>query len=144
MSLETEVRQASQNFYAALNRMGNGEKGAMENTWSHSPSVTAMHPIGGRTTGWDAVRDSFDQVADMSSDCNIALKDQVVQVIGDIAYELGVEHGDMKMAGHHANLEHRVTNIYKREGGIWKLIHHHTDVSRDMLDVLGRLKPPSP
>lgn len=144
MSVEAEVRKASENFYAALNRMGNGEKGAMADTWSHSPSVTAMHPIGGRTTGWDAVRDSFDQVAGMASDCKIALKDQVVQVLGDVAYELGVEHGGLKMGGHHANLEHRVTNIYKREGGAWKLIHHHTDASPEMLGVLSRLQPPSP
>ncbi len=143
MSVESEVGKASEKFYAALNRMGNGEKGAMSDTWSHSPSVTAMHPIGGRTTGWDAVRDSFDQVAEMASGCEIALKDQVVHVIGDIAYELGVEHGWMKMADHQANLEHRVTNIYKREGGAWKLIHHHTDTSPEMLDVLSRLQPPS-
>ena len=143
MSAESDVRKASENFYAALNRMGNGEKGAMSGTWSHGLTVTAMHPIGGRTTGWEAVRDSFDQVAGMASDAKIGLKDQFIQVHGDMAYELGVEHGGFKMAGHHVSLEHRVTNIYKREAGGWKLIHHHTDTSPGMLDVLSRLQPPS-
>jgi ketosteroid isomerase-like protein len=141
MSTEGEVRKASEAFYAAINRMGNGEKGAMAGVWSHGAAVTAMHPIGGRTTGWDSVRDSFDQVAGMASGAKIGLKDQFIQIVGDMAYELGVEHGEFKMAGQHVNLEHRVTNIYKREAGGWKLVHHHTDPSPAMLDVLKRLPP---
>jgi hypothetical protein len=36
--------------------------------------------------------------------------------------------------------EHRVTNIYQRENGVWKMIHHHSDTSPTMLDVLRRLQ----
>lgn len=141
MSTEDEVRKASETFYAALNRMGNGEKGAMTDVWSHGAAVTAMHPIGGRTMGWDSLRDSFDQVAGMASDATIGLRDQFIQVLGDMAYELGVEHGEFKMAGQPVSLEQRVTNIYKREAEGWKLVHHHTDPSPAMLDVLKRLPP---
>jgi ketosteroid isomerase-like protein len=143
MPAEEDVRKASENFYAALNRMGNGEKDAMAGGWVHSAAVTAMHPIGGRTVGWDAVRDSFDQVASMATDATIGLRDQFIQVHGDIAYELGVEVGEFKMAGQKVSLEHRVTNIYACEEGSWKLIHHHTDTSAGMLDVLSRLQPPA-
>jgi hypothetical protein len=30
-----------------------------------------------------------------------------------------------------------VTNIYRREGGGWKMVHHHTDVSPAMVEALG-------
>jgi ketosteroid isomerase-like protein len=143
MSTEGDVRKASEKFYDALNRMGNGERGVMSDAWFHGPAVTAMHPIGGRTLGWDAVRDSFDQVASMATDAKIGLKDQFIQVHGDAAYELGVEHGEFKLAGQQISIEHRVTNVYKREAGGWRLIHHHTDTSPEMLDVLSRLQPPS-
>ena len=139
MSDENEVRKASEQFYAALNRMGNGEKGAMSDVWSRGPQVTAMHPIGGRTTGWEAVTDSFDRVAAMATNGRINLKDQFIQVVGDLAYELGVESGEVQLAGHPVSLDHRVTNIYKREAGVWKIVHHHTDTSPGMLDVLKRL-----
>lgn len=143
MSAEEEIRNASAQFYAALNRMANGDASALSTIWSHSDDVTTMHPIGGRQVGWDAVGASFDGVAKVASDGKIALRDQLIQVAGDLAYELGVEFGQFKMAGQPVGLEHRVTNIYRREAGAWKLVHHHTDISAPMLDVLARLQAPT-
>jgi ketosteroid isomerase-like protein len=136
MSTENEVHKASERFYAALNRMANGDASSMDDIWSHSATVTAMHPIGGRTVGWEKVRESFQQVAQIASQGQIKLDDQVVQIIGDLAYELGVERGQAKFAGQQVSLDHRVTNIYRFETGSWKIVHHHTDVSQTMLDVL--------
>ena len=133
MSTEDEVRNASKQFYAGLNRMLNGDGGPLADIWSHSASVTAMHPIGGREVGWDAVRASFEKVAQLASDGKIELKDQLIRVAGDGAYEAGTEHGQLKLAGQQVTIEHRVTNIYQREAGAWKIVHHHTDTSRAML-----------
>jgi len=142
MSAEDEIREASRQFYAGLSRMANGESGALVDIWSHSAAVTTMHPIGGREVGWDAVGESFDKVAQLASDGKVGLKDQLIQVAGDVAYEVGIEHGQVKLGGQQVTLEHRVTNIYRREAGAWKLVHHHTDISPAMLDVLSRLPPP--
>jgi ketosteroid isomerase-like protein len=141
MSAKDEVRQASKQFYAGLNRMANGDAGPVAGAWSHSAAVTAMHPIGGRQVGWDAVRASFEQVAQMASGGKIELMDQIIHVVGDVAYEAGVEHGKIKLAGQQVAIEHRVTNIYQREAGAWKMTHHHTDTSPEMLDVLSRMQP---
>jgi hypothetical protein len=114
MSTEDEVRKASKQFYAGLNRMANGDAGPLADIWSHSAAVTTMHPIGGREVGWDAVRGSFAQVAQLASDGRIGLKDQLIHVAGDVACEVGVEHGQLKLAGQRVIIEHRVTNIYQR------------------------------
>lgn len=143
MSTEDEVRKASKQFYAALNRMANGDAGSLADIWSHSAAVTTMHPIGGRQIGWDAVRASFEQVAQLASEGKVELKDQLIYTAGDMAYEVGVEHGQLKLAGHQVTIEHRVTNIYQRRAGLWKMTHHHTDTSPAMLDVLSRLQIPS-
>jgi len=119
--------------------MVNGDAGPLADIWSHSAAVTTMHPIGGREVGWDKVRQSWEQVAQLASDGRVNLKDQLIQVAGDVAYELGVEHGQAKLAGQQVTLEHRVTNIYRREAGAWKIVHHHTDVSPAMVDVISRL-----
>jgi ketosteroid isomerase-like protein len=139
MSTEDEVRKASEQFYVALNRMVNGDASLLADIWSHSAAVTIMHPIGGRQVGWDKVRESWEQVAQLASEGQIKLDDQIIQVAGDMAYELGVEHGQAKLAGQQVTIEHRVTNIYRHEAG-WKIVHHHTDISPAMLDVLSRLQ----
>jgi len=139
MSNENEVHKASDQFYAALNRMANGDADPMEDIWSHDATVTALHPIGERTVGWDNVRESFQKVAQIASEGQIRLDDQIIQVVGDLAYEVGVERGQANFSGHQVTLEHRVTNIYRREAGTWKIVHHHTDVSPAMLDVLNQL-----
>ena len=143
MTTEEEVRRASNQFYAGLNRMANGDADPLRAIWAHSQTVTAMHPIGGRQVGWDAVKASFEQVAQLASEGTIELKDRLIQVVGDVAYEVGVERGLLKLAGEQVGIEHRVTNIYQRQDGEWKLIHHHTDTSPAMLDVLGRLQSAS-
>ena len=139
MSAEDEVRTASQQFYAALNRMANGDSSAMADIWSQSATVTTMHPVGGREVGWDAVKASFEQVAQVASDGKVELKEQLIRVAGDVAYEMGVEQGQLKLAGHQVAIEHRVTNVYQRQAGAWKMVHHHTDTSPAMLDILKRL-----
>lgn len=140
MSTEGEVRKASKQFYTGLNRMLNGNAEPLQDIWSHSTAVTAMHPIGGRQVGWDAVRASFENVAELASDGKVELKDQLIHVVGDAACETGVEHGYVKLAGHPVTIDHRVTNIYQREAGVWKMTLHHTDTSPAMQDVLSRLK----
>ena len=140
MSTEDEVRTASAQFYAALNRMANGDAGPLASIWSQGAGVTTMHPIGGREIGWDKVRGSFEQVAQIASEGRISLDDQVIRVVGDLAYELGYERGQAKFSGQQVTLDHRVTNIYCREAGSWKVVHHHADVSPAMLDVLNRLQ----
>lgn len=143
MSAEDEIREASRQLYDGLSRMANGDGSALADSWSHSATVTTMHPIGGRDVGWDAVRASFEQVAQLASDGKVELKDQRIQVAGDMAYEVGIEHGQLKLAGQQVPIAHRVTNIYQREAGAWKIVHHHTDISPAMLNVLSGLQPPS-
>ena len=140
MSIESDVRSASEKFYAALNRMANGEAGTMTDVWSHSADATALHPIGGRDDGWEKIRGSFDNVASIASDGQIKLTDQIIHGAGDLAYELGTEKGKLKLGGLQVAVEHRVTNVYRREGGAWKVVHHHTDLSPAMMDVLARLQ----
>lgn len=140
MSVESEVRNASEKFYSALNRMAKGETGTMNGVWSHDPGATALHPIGGREVGWDQIGGSFDGVAGIASGGEIKLQDQLIQVAGDMAYEVGIETGTLTLGGLKASIEHRVTNIYRRESGAWKLVHHHTDLAPAMMDVLARLQ----
>ena len=139
MSAENQVRSASKQFYAALNAMLNGDGSQMAAAWSNGPAATSMHPVGGRQVGWAAVGDSFEQFAQMATGGFVTLDDQLIHVLGDVACELGIERGEVELSGHRAAIEHRVTNVYQRQDDVWKLVHHHTDTSAAMLDLLSRL-----
>ena len=137
-----EVRQASDRFYAALNSMANGDAGPMSAIWAHDGSVTTMHPIGHREVGWEQVRPTWEQVASIAGGGQIRLRDQLIRVGADLAYEVAVEEGEITMAGEPVAFNERVTNIYRREGGEWKIVHHHSDPSPAANDLLNRLQPP--
>jgi ketosteroid isomerase-like protein len=134
------VREVSRKFYAALNSMARGDAGPMAEVWSHGAAVSTMHPIGGTEVGWDQVKEPWKQVAAMATGGEVRLDKQVVEVVGDAAYELGIEAGSITLAGEKLPIEHRVTNIYRREGDSWKIVHHHTDISAAMTGLLARLK----
>jgi SnoaL-like domain len=57
-----------------------------------------------------------------------------------VAYELGVEGGQFKLGGKRVTVADRVTNIYRREAEVWKIVHHHTDIAQSAIDALTRLK----
>jgi ketosteroid isomerase-like protein len=139
MTARNDVRDASTRFYSALTRMAQGDARPMADVWSHGTAVSTMHPIGGREVGWDQVKEPWSKVAEISAGGEIRIEQQVIEVVGDAAYEIGVEAGYLVLAGEKVRIDQRVTNIYRREGGAWKLVHHHSDLSPAMLDVLGRL-----
>lgn len=138
MPTENEVHKASEQFYAALNRLFNGNADSMEDIWSHDSSTTILQPIGGRTVGWDDVREAYRDIAQIAETGYVKLDDQIIQIIGDVAYEVGVERGQATFAGNEVTLDYRVTNIYRKEAGGWKIIHHHTDISPAMIEFLNQ------
>jgi len=138
MSTEDEVRKASEQFYTALNRLFNGNADAMEGIWSHDSSITVLQPIGGRTVGWEDIRQAYQDVAQIAESGHVKLDDQIIQILGDAAYEVGVERGQATFAGNKVTLDYRVTNIYRREAGGWKIVHHHTDISPAMVEFLSQ------
>ena len=145
MAVEDEIRQASEQFYAALNRTINGDPGPMMEVWSHGSDVATMHPLGGRETGWEEVRASWEQVAQGMSDGQVSLDGLVVVPLSDdVAYTLGTENGQARLGDETmavllgVHIDWRVTNIYRREEGEWKMVHHHTDVSPALVEALER------
>jgi ketosteroid isomerase-like protein len=137
MSSEDEVRAVSNRFYSALSDM---DVAQLAEVWSQSGTVTTMHPMGGEQVGWPEVRKSFEEAAQGMTDVRVELADQLIRTGEDLAYEIGLERGRGKVAGEQIEFEQRVTNVYRREGGQWKMVHHHTDVSPAIVDILRRLQ----
>jgi ketosteroid isomerase-like protein len=141
MALEDEIRQASEQFYASLNRLINGDPGPMMEVCSHGSDVTTMNPRGRINLGWEEVSAGWERVAQSMSDGQVSADDLVVvPQTDDVAYTLGRERGQVKVGGEPVLIDLRVTTIYRREDGEWKVVHNHTDVSPTMVEAIARLE----
>jgi ketosteroid isomerase-like protein len=132
MSVEN-VRQASDRFYAALNRGINGDTSEMFDICSHADDVTTMHPLGGRQIGWSEVRTSWEMAAGAVDGGSVEVSDLQITLLGDdAAYTTGTENASATVGGTPVSISARCTNVYRREDGVWKVVHHHVDLLPDM------------
>ena len=135
---EKELRAASDQFYAALNAMFVGELAPMNAIWSHRDDVTDLGPFGGRLVGWVAVGAEFKKEAGMKLGGHVGCKDVVVHAGSDMGYTVCVEEGqNMSADGKPVVVSFRATNVFRRENGQWKLVHHHTDISAQLEKATG-------
>jgi ketosteroid isomerase-like protein len=141
MSREDEVRQISEQYYAALSSLLRGDAEPLKQIWSKTPVVTAMNPYGGREEGWEQLEPVFERVAQMcaGSQARAWLQDRLIRVGGDLAYETGIESGEGILMGKPTTIRHRVTNIYRREASGWKMVHRHTDLNPAEREVASQL-----
>jgi ketosteroid isomerase-like protein len=45
----------------------------------------------------------------------------------DLAYTVGLEHKTVVFDGRQETYTLRVTHVYRRESGVWKIVHRHGD-----------------
>ena len=79
--------------------------------------------------GWDEVSETLRWLAARWSDCTDYRFDLVAaDVSGDLAYIIGFEHVAHSVAAVPVEpYTLRVTHIFRREQGVWKIAHRHAD-----------------
>ncbi len=96
--------------------------------WSTRDPVTVLGAIRS-ASGWDEVNQLFHALGSHFSDCTSYRFELVTAgVSGDLAYTVGYEHTSVSWDG--VPLEPytlRVTHVYRRENGEWKIVHRHAD-----------------
>jgi ketosteroid isomerase-like protein len=107
----------------------NGDPGPRMELWSRRDPVTLYGAIGMTESGWGQLSETFRWVASRFSDVSDFRFDvELVEVNGDMAYTLGFERFNGSIAGRPVeSVTVRVTHIYRREDGEWKIVHRHAD-----------------
>jgi len=128
------VQQAHDAFYAALNANIAGDTGPMHAIWAQEHGVTNMGPFGGMLVGRDEVLGQLDTESAMGMSGTIVPEDVHMAEAGDIAFSTCVEKGvDFRTGGGSpVDVHHRATNVFIREGGEWRIVHHHTDLTAEL------------
>ena len=125
---EKDIRAATVLFYAAFNSALHGNLAPMSAVWSHRPDVTSLSAAGGHAKGWNEVYAGFQNMARLYPGGSIEQRDMIVVAGKDIGYSVCTETGQLRSSeGPMVTFNQRATNIFRLEGGTWKLIHHHAD-----------------
>lgn len=97
--------------------------------WSRRDPVTLFGAAGMYQSGWDQLSETFQQVASWFSDVTDFRYDiELAEVNGDMAYTLGYERWTGSSRGNPVGpVIVRVTHVYRREDGEWKIVHRHGD-----------------
>ena len=106
----------------------NGDVTQRLETWSHQDPLTVFGALRG-ANGWDEVSQTFRWVASRFSNCTAYSFDLVAAgVSGDLAYTVGYERCSRSWDGGPVeSTALRVTHVYRRENGEWKIVHRHGD-----------------
>ncbi|MFN2521169.1 MAG: nuclear transport factor 2 family protein [Candidatus Limnocylindria bacterium] len=107
----------------------NGDPDPTKEMWSRHGDVTLANPLGPPGRGWDAVESILDRAASAIGHGVYDFETITGYAGTDLAYILELEHVRAKVGGADAvvSFSLRVTTVFRREDGEWKVVHRHAD-----------------
>ncbi|MCC7366213.1 MAG: nuclear transport factor 2 family protein [Dehalococcoidia bacterium] len=112
---EAEVLRANERFYAAFTER---DFAAMSRAWAERARVTCIHPHWNVLEGRDAVLRSWAGIMNNPAQPRVVAGGAEVTVAGDLAVVVCREFV--------AGVGLLATNVFMREDGDWRLLHHHS------------------
>ena len=105
----------------------NGDAAPRRALWSRNEPVSVLGAWR-NAHGQDELDELFAALARSFSDCTSHEFDlQAYDVVGRMAYTAGLEHTTASIDGQPRSYTLRATQVYRHEGGEWKVAHRHGD-----------------
>lgn len=107
----------------------NGDPAPWKAQADQTDAITMFGGFGGHERGWAAVDDRYTWAAAANAEGSVAVELLACHVTPDLAYTVAIERGMVRPAGGDAFAPKalRVTEIFRRDGAEWRLIHRHAD-----------------
>jgi ketosteroid isomerase-like protein len=106
-----------------------GDSTDLKNLYSHSDDVTVFGGFGGNERGWKEVGQRLDWAA--AHFAGGSYEREILSAVegADLAYIVSIETNRVREVGKSVEdmLVLRVTEIFRREDGAWRLMHRHAD-----------------
>jgi ketosteroid isomerase-like protein len=118
---------------AAANRANDellqGRAEAIRDCFSHAEDATLFGGFGGHEVGWGEIGPRLEWVARSFAGGTCAYEIISSGAGNELAFVVQFERGQARIAGRAAplTLDFRVTMVFRREDGAWKLLHRHAD-----------------
>jgi ketosteroid isomerase-like protein len=127
---ELDFDQIVGQYHAALNEFFKGNPEPAKAMYSHRGDVTLANPFGPAVRGWKQVAETIERAASLYKDGAASDFENVAKYVSvDLAYIVELERFHARVGGSQeiATGALRVTSIFRREDGAWKIAHRHAD-----------------
>jgi ketosteroid isomerase-like protein len=117
-------------YHRAGHEITNGNPDAYKGLYSRRDDVSLANPFGPPVRGWSEVSATLDRAAANYRDGEIVGFENVSTVITpDLAYTVEIENYRARVGGAEqlTPVSIRVTTTFRREDGVWKVVHRHAD-----------------
>lgn len=121
------VTWVKNDLYQAELALHNGDAAPRRALWSRNEPVSVLGAWR-NAFGQEEINALFTALGESFSDCtSYVFELQSFDVVGDAAYTAGLEHSSASVDGQPRTYTLRVTQVYRREDGTWRVAHRHGD-----------------
>lgn len=139
MSFQDEVLPLLQRDVEALH---NGDAEPRKDMWSHNEPLVLFGAAMG-AVGWTEIEQVFDTIAKwFHGSSSLDIEVVAAESSGDIGYVCAIERSDiLDPTGAAKSYALRVTTVFRREDGTWKMVHRHgSPLDERALDALASIR----
>jgi ketosteroid isomerase-like protein len=130
MAALDDLDEVIEQSHLTLGEIVKGNPEPLKMVYSHREDVSLANPFGPPVRGWEQAAATIERAASNYNDGEIVGFENVAKyVTPELAYIVEVERYKAKVGGGEklAPISLRVTSIYRREDGVWKIVHRHAD-----------------
>ncbi len=126
----SDLAQVIAQYHQAVEAFLQGDLAPQKRLWSHRDDVTLANPLGPPARGWANVEAALDHAAAQIQGGEVLKAERISDVTtADLAYIVEIERARLKVGATDelAPVALRVTTIFRREEGAWRVVHRHAD-----------------
>jgi len=131
-TLPSDLQKTIEQYRLAQKEFVKGKPQPFKDICSHADDVTIAGGWGGVEKGWaEQVEKRYDWASARFASGDAERQTENISVVAtpDMAYAVDIERSKVRLAGSSEvrALALRVTTIFRRENGQWRLVHRHAD-----------------
>ena len=142
MSATDDFQHTLDQMEAALSQFVMGNPIPYKAYWSQADDVTIFGGWGAYERGWEQVGSRLDWAAARFRGGILTYERLAQGMSGDLAYTVWLEKNVARVVGQEERgpVVLRVTHLYRREEGSWKVIHRHADAIIEKIEATAVLQ----
>ena len=125
-----DLQDVLEQYQRALNAFVQGDPELAKTLFSRHDDVTLANPFGPPARGWNQVEQAMEDAASQIREGEPTRFELISRyATADLAYTLEIERVRAKVGGsaEMGEISLRVTTVFRREEGDWKIVHRHAD-----------------